>query len=110
MEGKEGIVAEILRGDLQGRDGITERRMFGGLAFMLHGNMLCGVHPKGAMYRVGKENESFALAVPGVRPMTFTGRSMGGFVEVDEDLLADDNARGRVLALALDFVAPLPPK
>ena len=82
-------LAEILRGDLVGRPGITEKRMFGGLAFLVDGNMLCGVHPKGAMFRVGKANEAAALAVDGARPMDFTGRPMGGFVDVDADLVAD---------------------
>jgi TfoX/Sxy family transcriptional regulator of competence genes len=105
----EGL-AEILRGDLADRPGISEKRMFGGVAFMLDGNMLCGVHPGGAMFRVGKDNQEFALAVPGARPMQMTGRAMGGFVDVDEDCLADDVRRERLMALALDFVAALPAK
>ncbi|MCB1359034.1 MAG: TfoX/Sxy family protein [Maritimibacter sp.] len=103
-------LAEILRGDLVGRPGITEKRMFGGLAFLVDGNMLCGVHPKGAMFRVGKANEAAALAVDGARPMDFTGRPMGGFVDVDADLVADDARRGRLMRLALDFAATLPAK
>lgn len=103
-------LAEILRGDLAGRSGITEKRMFGGLAFLLGGHMLCGVHPRGAMFRVGKHHEAEALALPGARPMDFTGRPMGGFVDVDEDLVADDVRRGLVMRLALDFVATLPPR
>lgn len=105
----EGL-AEILRGELAEREGISEKRMFGGVAFMLDGNMLCGVHPKGAMFRVGKDNEEFALAIPGARPMDFSARKMGGFVDVDDDCLADDTRRGRLMALALDFVAALPAK
>lgn len=105
----EGL-AEILRGDLAGIGGVIEKRMFGGVAFMLDGNMLCGVRPGGGMFRVGKENEEFALAVPGVRPMEMTGRRMGGFVDVEDATLADDTCRGRVMALALDFVQGLPAK
>ncbi|GKY87930.1 TfoX/Sxy family protein [Sinisalibacter aestuarii] len=105
----EGL-AEILREELAGMPGIGEKRMFGGIAFMLNGNMLCGVHPGGGMFRVGKDNEEFALAVPGVRPMAFTGRPMGGFVEIDDENLADDTCRRRVMALALDFVQSLPAK
>ncbi len=100
----------MLRGDLADREGISEKRMFGGVAFMLNGNMLCGVHPKGAMFRVGKDNEEIALAIPGARPMDFSSRKMGGFVDVDDDCLADDTRRGRLMALALDFVAALPAK
>ena len=52
----EGL-AEILRGDLADLPGIAEKKMFGGMAFMLNGNMLCGVHQAGGMFRVGKANE-----------------------------------------------------
>ena len=105
----EGL-AELLRGDLVDLPGITEKRMFGGIAFMRDGNMLCGVHPGGAMFRVGKANEVFALALPGARPMDFTGRRMGGFVDVDAEAMADDTARGRLMALALDYLRTLPAK
>jgi len=105
----EGL-AELLRGDLAETAGIGEKRMFGGLAFMLNGNMLCGVHPGGAMFRVGKDNEPFALAIPGARAMAFTGRQMGGFVDVDDEAMADDTRRARLMNLALDFVRALPAK
>lgn len=105
----EGL-AELLRADLADMPGITEKRMFGGLAYMLNGNMLCGVHPGGAMFRVGKDNEPFALAIPGAREMEFTGRHMGGFVDVDDDAMSDDTRRGRLMDLALDFVQGLPAK
>ena len=109
MAFEEGLV-ELMRGDLAEMPGLSEKRMFGGLAFMLNGNMLCGVHPGGAMYRVGKDNEPFALAVPGARRMDFTGRRMGGFVEADDDAMADDSRRARLTDLALDFVRALPAK
>ena len=102
--------AQILRDRLDGFQGIEERRMFGGLAFMLQGNMLCGVHRGGAMFRVGKDNHAAALKIDGVRPMAFTGRPMGGMVEADGELLEDDARREAVLRLALDFVTGLPPK
>lgn len=105
----EGL-AELLRDDLAGRPGIGEKRMFGGVAFMLDGNMLCGVHPKGAMFRVGKANEEFALAVPDVRRMDFSGRPMGGFVDVEDEVIGDEVCRTRLMGLALDFVTALPPK
>ena len=105
----EGL-AEILRQDLEGTTGVTERKMFGGLCFMLNGNMLCGVHKGGGMFRVGKDNETAALAVAGAGPMQFTGRKMGGMVDVTEDLLGDDSRRAAVMNLARGFVSALPPK
>lgn len=105
----EGL-ASILRDDLADLSGVTEKKMFGGLCFLLNGNMLCGVHKDGGMYRVGKDNEVAALEIDGASPMAFTGRKMGGMVDVTDDLLADDLRREAVLALALQFVAPMPAK
>jgi len=105
----EGIV-QILRDSLSDTDGIVEKKMFGGIAFMLYGNMLCGVHKDGGMFRVGKENHDAALAVNGAGELTFTGRKMGGMVEVTDEYLADDASREALLALARQFVGALPPK
>lgn len=105
----EGL-AQILRDDLNDLAGISEKKMFGGMAFMLNGNMVCGVHKDGGMFRVGKENEAAALAVEGAGPMAFTGRKMGGMVDVSDALLDDDDRRGALVALALDFVKDLPAK
>lgn len=107
-------MADQMREDLHriGGDlpGLTERRMFGGLCFLLNGNMVCGVHAGGAMFRVGKEREAGALAVPGAAPLSFTGRPMGGMVETDDAGFADDDARGQLTALALAHAQSLPPK
>ena len=105
----EGL-ATILRDDLTDTSGVSEKKMFGGLCFLLNGNMLCGVHKGGGMFRVGKDNEASALAIDGATPMAFTGRKMGGMIDVDEDLIADDTRRAQVMALAFDFVAPMPAK
>ncbi|SDE09249.1 TfoX/Sxy family protein [Limimaricola pyoseonensis] len=105
----EGL-AEIMRGDLDGTPGLTERRMFGGLAFMLNGHMVCGVHAGGAMFRVGKEHEAQARAIPGTGPMEFTGKPMGGMVSADEEVMADDERRAALMALAIANAEALPPK
>ncbi|MGB0507214.1 MAG: TfoX/Sxy family protein [Pikeienuella sp.] len=91
-------------------DGLSEKRMFGGLCFMLHGNMLCGVHKGGGMFRVGKDNHEQALALPGVSPMEMTGRKMGGFVEFEEYLFDDPDVMSELINLGLNFVGALPPK
>ena len=105
----EGL-ASLMRDDMTDTGGITEKKMFGGLCFLNHGNMVCGVHKGGAMFRVGKDNEAAALAVEGAGEMTFTGRKMGGMVDVSDEALANDAARGQLIALALDFVNGLPAK
>lgn len=101
---------EILREDLADTENIIEKRMFGGLCFMLNGHMLCGVHKGGGMFRVGKERETEALTVSGARPLDFTKRPMPGFIDVDETLLADDDNRAKLLALAMAYVGAMDPK
>jgi TfoX/Sxy family transcriptional regulator of competence genes len=89
---------------------VTEKRMFGGLAFLLNGHMVCGVHKGGAMVRVGKAGEAEALTLNGVSQMLFTGRPMAGMVDVADAAVEDDAVRGRLLDLALAAVSALPPK
>ncbi|MEM1065430.1 MAG: TfoX/Sxy family protein [Pseudomonadota bacterium] len=105
----EGI-AEVLRADLSGEPGIGEKKMFGGLCFTLHGNMLCTAGKGRGLFRVGKAAEAQALAIEGVTPMEMAGRRMGGFVDADSEIYGDDARRGPLLAMALDFVRGLPPK
>ncbi len=102
--------ANMVRDRLAGLPGISERKMFGGLCFMLRGNMLCGVHAKGGMFRVGKDNAAAALTIEGVAPLSFTKRPMGGMVDVDDTALADPARWDKLLALAMDFVGGLPAK
>ena len=105
----EGL-AYLIRDDLSEEPGISEKKMFGGLCFLLHGNMVCGVHKDGGMFRVGKPREAAALAIDGAREMDFTGRRMGGFIDVDADLMGDDSRRLQMMDLALANARALPPK
>jgi TfoX/Sxy family transcriptional regulator of competence genes len=75
-------LAKRVRGVLKRRRGVTEKRMFGGLAFMVNGNMACGVLGADLMVRVGPERYEAALKKAGARPMDFTGRPMKGMVYV----------------------------
>ncbi|MBA3910630.1 MAG: hypothetical protein C0524_12265 [Rhodobacter sp.] len=102
-------LAQLLRDDLA-QDPVTEKKMFGGLAFLLNGHMVCGIHKGGAMFRVGKDRQAEALAIPGVTPMMFTGKPMAGLVDCSDEACADDARRGRLMALALATVGALPPK
>lgn len=104
----EGL-AQILRDDLIDEP-INERRMFGGLAFLLNGHMVCGVHKGGAMFRVGKSNAVAALALNGVGPMMFTGKPMAGLVDCTDEACVDDARRGALMVMALGYVKTLPPK
>ena len=102
-------LADRMRAALDGRPGIAEKRMFGGICWLLDGNMLCGVETGRFMFRVGKLLEADALARPGAEIVAFDGRRMGGLVWVAaEDCRAD--ALDQWLALAERFVGALPPK
>lgn len=103
-----------LREALEGLPAITERKMMGGMCFMLEGNMIGGAHREKSgeglfMFRVGKENDVEALNRPGAQPVVMGGRRMGGMVFVDEDHCDQTQLRDWV-SLALSFVGTLPPK
>ena len=104
----EGL-AQIMRDDLAGLP-VVEKKMFGGLAFLLGGHMVSGVHNGGAMVRVGKDHYAEALTLAGVKPMMFTGKAMAGMVDVEDEAMVDDARRGRLMAMALSVVRALPPK
>ena len=105
----EGLT-ELMRGDLADVQGICEKKMFGGIAFMLNGNMVCGVHTHGGMYRVGKDRETAARAIDGAGAMDFTGRPMGGMINVTDEAMADDTRRTQWTKMALANALCLPPK
>lgn len=102
-------LAERVRAELAGEDGLTERKMFGGLAFMLHGNMACGIVKDELMLRLGPEGADRALDEPHVRAMDFTGKPMTGMVFVAPEGLGDDALRCWVDE-ATAYVRVLPPK
>jgi TfoX/Sxy family transcriptional regulator of competence genes len=76
-------LAQRIRDLLNGPD-VEERKMFGGLTFLVGGRMCCGVQDTDLMVRVPKEGHAQALRQPHVRPMDFTGRSLKGFVYVSD--------------------------
>lgn len=102
-------LAQLLRDDLAALD-VTEQKMFGGLAFLWNGHMVCGVHKGGALFRVGKDNSAKALSIPGVSLMMFTSRPMQSMVECRAEACADTGRRGQLMAMALATVRALPPK
>ena len=99
-----------VRAALDGLPWLGEKRMFGGLAWMVDGNMLCAAITPGLMARVGKAAEAEMLALPGVGPMGSGARRMGGWVLAGEDAWRDDDVRQRLLSTAMALVMALPPK
>jgi TfoX/Sxy family transcriptional regulator of competence genes len=102
-------LAQLLRGDLAGA-AVTEEKMFGGLCFLVGGNMVSGTMKASALFRVGKSNDAAALAIPGTYPMQQRGKAMAGFVELPTELCADAARRAPLSAMALAFARSLPPK
>jgi TfoX/Sxy family transcriptional regulator of competence genes len=105
----EGL-AQRIREQLGERPALTEKRMFGGVAFLLDGNMTVGVAGDELIARVGPDQSAQALARPEARPMDFTGRPMRGWVTVGGPALADDSVLRHWITTATDFVGTLPPK
>ncbi len=99
---------------LDGMAGVSQKRMMGGVCFLLNGNMIGGADRSKDgvgryMFRVGKDNEAEALSRPGANIMEMGGRRMGGMVFVDE-AACDTEALKDWVSLALSFVTTLPPK
>ena len=82
-------LADQVRAALPAVEAVTERLMFGGLAFMLGGHMFCGVVKDTLMVRLGAGAAEVVLGRPHVRPMDFTGRPMKGMVFVEPGGLQD---------------------
>ncbi len=103
-------LAARIRDLLESEQGLSERRMFGGIAFLLDGNMCCGVTGTALMLRLGKTGAGAALEQPHVRPMDFTGRPMSTMVYVDPEGTADDEGLSDWISRAVAFVRTLPAK
>lgn len=102
--------ADRIRAALGGRPGLTEKRMFGGIAFMLNGNMCCGVQEDRLMLRLGNEGAAEALKHKHVRPMDFTGRPLKSMVYVDPQGFRTPSQLRKWIDRAVAFAEELAPK
>lgn len=104
-------LAERIRKVLGGkRKGVTEKQMFGGVAFLLDGKMFVGIVKDELMVRVGPDGHEKAIAKPHARTMDFTGRPMKGYVFVKPEGLTRDAALATWVDWAADHIATLPAK
>ncbi|MCA9810737.1 MAG: TfoX/Sxy family protein [Candidatus Dadabacteria bacterium] len=103
-------LAGRLRDALRGAGAVSEKKMFGGIAFMLNGNMCCGVINDLLMARVGPGAYSGALERPHARPMDFTKRPMKGYVYVEPGGLRSDEELREWVCRCVEFVRTLPEK
>jgi TfoX N-terminal domain len=105
----EGLATRV-RDVLGDRGGLAEKKMFGGLAFLLHGNMACGVRGDDLIVRVAAEVADTVGDEPGVRPFDLTGRPMKGWLLVDAGGHAEDEDLRRWVDRGLDYAGSLPAK
>ena len=103
-------LADRVRQTLGKQRGLTEKRMFGGVGFMLRGNMLVGIWEQSLIARLGPDEAAKALREPNVREFDVTGRPMRGWVMIDPDGLERDAELAAWLARAQEFVETLPAK
>ncbi len=101
---------DLIRADLPRNLALTEKTMFGGLAWLLDGNLLVGARGDGMLIRLGKGNDAWALALHDVGPMISAGRRMDGWVRAGPGAYGEDGLRTRLIDAALAFVRRLPPK
>ena len=105
----EGL-AQRVREALSDRRGLSEKKMFGGLCFLVNGNMACGIVRDELMVRIGPAAYDHALAEPEAREMDFTGRAPKGFVYVESDALQDDVVLEKWAERGASFAETLPGK
>jgi hypothetical protein len=89
---------------------MTEKKMFGGVGYLVRGNMACGVYKDELIVRVGSEGFVDALNRPGARPFDITGKPMSGWVMVKPGGFETDQALKEWIQLGLDYASSLPTK
>ncbi|MDB5539367.1 MAG: hypothetical protein JWQ89_1094 [Devosia sp.] len=111
MSAASDALGDRLRPLLAATPGIVEKKMFGGIGFMLRGNMVIGTTAKGdLLVRVDPAKQAEALERPGAYQMHMGPRPMTGFIAVNETGTPDDTALTGWIAYAINFAATLPPK
>ena len=103
-------LAERIRPTIGARARVTERKMFGGVAWMVGGNMAVGILGDDLLVRMHPDDADRALTEPGVRVFDFTGRPSRGMVVVSGERVADDRELAHWIDAGADYAASLPSK
>ncbi len=103
-------LAQRVRDSLSHKRGVEEKKMFGGIGFMLRGNLVVGVWKESLIARLGPSNGERALAEEHVKPFDITGKAMKGWILVEPDGIESDAQLQRWVQRALEFVGGLPRK
>jgi TfoX/Sxy family transcriptional regulator of competence genes len=104
------LLAERIRHRLARRKNVEEKKMFGGVGFLLNGNMVVGVWKDSLIVRLGPDEDDEALKEPHVKEFDITGRAMKGWVLVEPEGVEDDEQLSAWIQRALKFVGKLPAK
>ena len=100
----------LIAKELDGREYIVAKKMFGGVGYLLNGNMACGVHKDYLIVRVGPDNYSDALEEPHTKVFDITGRPMRGWVMISKDAWTSSELLKQWVDRGLTFAATLPAK
>lgn len=103
-------LADRVRAVIALREQVSERKMFGGVAWMIAGNMACALIGGELLVRLSREDVDAALAEPLTRPADMTGKPMRGFVIVEAEAVASDEGLAGWVDAGADFAASLPAK
>jgi TfoX/Sxy family transcriptional regulator of competence genes len=104
-------LADRVRESVQGEAGLSEKRMFGGLAFLVDGRMAVAASSKGGLLlRIDPTLTESLLREPGVEPFEMRGREMTGWLRVDASVLRDDDDLHRWVSHGVTYARSLPPK
>ena len=104
-------LAERVREHVEREKGLTEKRMFGGLAFLINGNMAVSASSKGGLLlRVDPTNTDALLREPHARPFEMRGREMNGWLHIDADASVPDDELARWIRIGVTYAKSLPPK
>jgi TfoX/Sxy family transcriptional regulator of competence genes len=104
------VLSERIRQRLAQRKNVEEKKMFGGVGFLLNGNLLVGVWKEALVVRLGKEEGEEALKEPHVKEFDITGRPMRNWVLVGPEGVQDDERLSAWIRRAMKFVGALPAK
>jgi hypothetical protein len=103
-------LAQRIRDETKTLLGLCEKKMFGGIGFLIQGNMACGVHGDGLIVRTGVENYQAALSRPHTRPFDITGKPMSGWIMVDPKGYETESDLQSWVQQGVKFAQSLPPK
>ena len=103
-------LAERVRRLLDDPPEMVEKKMFGGVGFLVQGNMACGVHQDYLIVRINPESHEAALRQPHVRVFDLTGRAMKGWIVVEKDGIVEEETLHHWIRKGIDFALTLPPK